>query len=413
MAKTTKKAPAAKATPKVEATPFYLSKARLKGYKTLKDCSVDFKPGLNIIIGKNGAGKTNFLTLLNKAINNDLKNEYFSEIEFNISGINEFNVKVNRKAKKIDGTWKIDGTHLIGNDLNIEIHKDGKKIEFDGFDPFANYNPQFIVHSIPDNYLFFTKPLSYTFYFDQPTSASELNKEIDGQQSYFTKSIISKLLQWNKDHYKHKDDRFGDNSLLLAELKSELYHLNFIVSEYSDVKQFRFKETFGFSYSKTKNSTYVSDLQLEFLVGEDWLSFDQLSDGTKRIVYIITEIGFHSPFFFNGAIRGRGSSVGFKSRIILLEEPELSIHPHLLSNLMDFIREQSKHKQIIITTHSPQVLDMLYKNEFDRIIIASYEPDKGTQMRHLTKAEQQKAIKYLETTGFFSDYWRLSDLEKE
>lgn len=60
MAKTIKKVPTKKAKAKAENTPYYLSKARLKGYLTIKDCEVEFKPGLNIIIGKNGVGKTNF-----------------------------------------------------------------------------------------------------------------------------------------------------------------------------------------------------------------------------------------------------------------------------------------------------------------------------------------------------------------
>ena len=52
MAKTTKKAPAtAKANPKADSGLYYLNRARLKGYLTLKDCSVEFKSGLNIIIG--------------------------------------------------------------------------------------------------------------------------------------------------------------------------------------------------------------------------------------------------------------------------------------------------------------------------------------------------------------------------
>ena len=42
----------------------YISHVHLKGYKSIRDMEIDFKPGLNIIIGPNGSGKTNFLDCL-------------------------------------------------------------------------------------------------------------------------------------------------------------------------------------------------------------------------------------------------------------------------------------------------------------------------------------------------------------
>jgi predicted ATP-dependent endonuclease of OLD family len=41
--------------------------------------------------------------------------------------------------------------------------------------------------------------------------------------------------------------------------------------------------------------------------------------------------------------------------LFMLEEPELGIHPHQLQLLMNYIKAQAKEKQIILTTHSPQV----------------------------------------------------------
>ncbi|RZK13568.1 MAG: ATP-binding protein, partial [Hymenobacter sp.] len=93
------------------------------------------------------------------------------------------------------------------------------------------------------------------------------------------------------------------------------------------------------------------------------------------------------------------------------EEPELGIHPHQLHLLLNFLREQSEKHQLIITTHSPQVLDMLREDELDRITICELHKTKGTQFRKLKKTQQDDARRYMREVGFLSDYWRLGDLE--
>src|SRR5580658_679384 len=61
----------------------YLHSAELSGYKTIKKTFVEFKPGLNVIIGTNGVGKTNFLTFLYKALNVELQN--LNEVQIKLS----------------------------------------------------------------------------------------------------------------------------------------------------------------------------------------------------------------------------------------------------------------------------------------------------------------------------------------
>jgi len=146
----------------------------------------------------------------------------------------------------------------------------------------------------------------------------------------------------------------------------------------------------------------ITNFYLEFLIDKTWLTFNLLSDGTKRLFYIISEImsnNVPSPLKTTDL------------DIILLEEPELGIHPHQLHQLMQFIKEQSTEQQIIITTHSPQVLDILGPHELDRITICRSDPKNGTQLSHLSEKEINKAKKYMKEEAFLSDYWRFSDLE--
>lgn len=38
----------------------YLEQIRLKNYKGIEEISIDLKPGINLLIGDNGAGKLQF-----------------------------------------------------------------------------------------------------------------------------------------------------------------------------------------------------------------------------------------------------------------------------------------------------------------------------------------------------------------
>ena len=145
-------------------------------------------------------------------------------------------------------------------------------------------------------------------------------------------------------------------------------------------------------------SSLLDGVDLKFYVNDEWLNWIQLSDGTKRLFYII-------------------GSVAYSNRdgndIILIEEPELGIHPHQLSLLLDFIKIQSLEKQIIITTHAPEVLNCLKENEIDRIIVARHEGKGGTKMYKLSEKEQKSVQTYMKHQASISDYWLQTGFEKE
>ncbi|MCU0392642.1 MAG: AAA family ATPase [Thermoflexibacter sp.] len=85
------------------------------------------------------------------------------------------------------------------------------------------------------------------------------------------------------------------------------------------------------------------DKSLSFKVKEAYNSIaiipsSLLSDGTISITAILTALFFQ------------------KNRMAIFEEPEHGVHPALIAKLMQFFYEASNEKQIIITTHSPEIL---------------------------------------------------------
>jgi predicted ATPase len=72
------------------------------------------------------------------------------------------------------------------------------------------------------------------------------------------------------------------------------------------------------------------------------LSFDafSMSDGTLRSLGLILAV-FQKP----------------SPSVLVIEEPEATIHPGALGAILDLIRRASKTMQVIVTTHSPELLD--------------------------------------------------------
>lgn len=87
------------------------------------------------------------------------------------------------------------------------------------------------------------------------------------------------------------------------------------------------------------------NLSLEFT--QEWgegkrLNFEgfSMSDGTLRAIGLLAAV-FQQP----------------RPSLIAIEEPEATIHPGALEAILDLLRHAAKSMQVVITTHSPEVLD--------------------------------------------------------
>ena len=129
-----------------------------------------------------------------------------------------------------------------------------------------------------------------------------------------------------------------------------------ILKEFSPIENVRINDNFLLEIDNENEKISLKNFFLEFYIDKKWYSFDDLSDGTKRIFYIISEIFILDKRMYVNEEEKR-------LNVIFIEEPELGIHPFQLFNLMRFIKEKSRTNQIIITTHSPLSLDILEKDE--------------------------------------------------
>jgi predicted ATPase len=73
---------------------------------------------------------------------------------------------------------------------------------------------------------------------------------------------------------------------------------------------------------------------------------------------------------------------GTKNELIVIDEPELSLHPQLQRRLLDEILEKTRYSQVVISTHSPSMLS-LESIVNGGMVARVYETSEGTKVREI------------------------------
>jgi predicted ATPase len=93
-----------------------------------------------------------------------------------------------------------------------------------------------------------------------------------------------------------------------------------------------------------------------------YLPATQISDGTLNIAALVIALYFAE----------KAEGPGQEELLTIIEEPERNIHPKLISKVLDMMKEASKTRQIIATTHNPE---MVKHADIDDILLVSRSKD--------------------------------------
>ena len=94
-----------------------------------------------------------------------------------------------------------------------------------------------------------------------------------------------------------------------------------------------------------------------------------ISDGTINMTALIVALYFQ------------------QKRLSIIEEPERNIHPHLISKVMTMFREASKKKQIIATTHNPE---MVKQADLEHILLVTRDEEGFSKITKPADSDQIK-----------------------
>ena len=97
----------------------------------------------------------------------------------------------------------------------------------------------------------------------------------------------------------------------------------------------------------------------------------QLSDGSLRIIALVTLLLLPQDML---------------PGILIIDEPELGLHPDALQLVAEALVEASESTQLIVTTHSEALVDALTDCP-ESVLVCERDFDNGTQMKRLSKVD--------------------------
>jgi predicted ATPase len=143
----------------------------------------------------------------------------------------------------------------------------------------------------------------------------------------------------------------------------------------------------------------ISDVSRVALGPRETLEFRQGVEGAKH------PWRFYAASMSDGTLRALGTLIAVMQlvdrkkpvRLVGIEEPETALHPAAAGALMDALREASVHTQVLVTTHSPDLLDQI---DLDKDRLLAVQTKEGTTEIGPVDSASVKAIQtHLYTPG--------------
>ncbi len=422
--------------PLLQPQPPYIKRTRLHNMPPLLDVQAAFEPGLTIIIGKPGTGKSRILMALEEladlraykyagadselvlggrlpltiTLKEDYRSLAYYEKQFVARAINReaFETLVASLPRKRNGQLPL-----------LTVVAKGKKTADNysinaALQELHSYYPLYTLKSVgpeipPAQLLFVEKPATFKS-FKTPLGSGQQQEQLECipvirsfndifeyQLVYALRGALPLILTSSPQ----TASQFDDFRLLAQRsIGVHLARLNAYLPIYSPIQAVRLSEQLQAYRDAKTDDLFLKNVVLEYRVDGEWVPFDALTEAAKRIFYLIGEISAAYS-----SVQGALAGIIEYHKLILLDEPALSLPADEQQRLFRFIHEAAQNHQIILATDEPQALDILEPTELDHILICSYAPEAGTQLRPLSPSQKAEISAHLSRQGLLSEWW--------
>ncbi|HZU23924.1 MAG TPA: AAA family ATPase [Bryobacteraceae bacterium] len=384
--------------------PPLLTRVVLKNYKSIAATSVDLRP-LTFLVGPNGSGKSNFLDAL-RFTSDSLRTSLDSALRER-GGIAEvrrrsgghpshFGVRLEFRLPAATGhyAFRIGARPRGGYEVQTEeciIGGDSGA----GFWVTSGEVTNFKVGGTRNG---FAAPaaLKDRLYLVNVSGIPVFRPVYDA---------LSRMGFYNLNPDRIRDFQAPDSGELLTRDGGNLTSVLRQLSTRDDARKKRIEEYLS-SIVPDVRGVDVKDVPpkvtLEFRQGvagstDPWRFFaGNMSDGTLRALGILIAL-FQSE-----------DSAAPNVPLVGIEEPEIALHPAAVGALLDALREASRSTQVIVTTHSPDLLDSA--DIESELLLAVHAEEGTTELAPVDEASRSAVRKGLYTAG---DLLRLDQLRPD
>jgi len=330
--------------------PKQLSRIVLRGFKSIRECDLELKE-LNVLIGPNGAGKSNFIG-------------FFRLIQQMLAG--KLQLYVSRQGGP-------DALLYFGRkkteQLSAELY-------------FGDNGYKFVLEPTQDNRMMFAEEnFWWNRWGDWDIGSGHFETAVETQkdQTKIYDYTVPAMKSWRLFHFHDTSDSarvkqrhaININDYLRPDARNLAAFLYLLKNQHPAhyqriVKTIRLVAPFFNDFYLRPQPDNKNQIELEWTEQEEDTPFKAhlLSDGTLRFICLTTVLM---------------QPEAFQPETILIDEPELGLHPFAIRLLASMLRSTAKNRQIIVST---QATDLL--NEFDaEDVIVADRDESGTYLHRL------------------------------
>ena len=360
----------------------FISKMNIKNYRLFENFTIDSLnipdkinegSGLNVFVGENGCGKTSLLESLALPMlefksdslsvgdmnnpNEEILINIFADKKFEVAGAMP-NTKFEAEGFYFTGKVRDRGNKSY---LSSLIVSDQRFIKSDPNKPKDNS---------PDLRVSVNNPFTGKRFDENDIVFLDKNRLFQTRSGTYSSTRFDKIMEDFNYQYNKKTDSISDlNSILDEKVKIGIIENQFLTNA---INKFKEITEIGVHLDLVNNYEPYNNA-----------CFNQKKDNNQQIS--LSHLGSGYEMIFALIYSFYMSQQSGKQLIVIIDEPELHLHPILQQKLMNFLLNISKDVQIFITTHSPLLIKQLASNEIIKVMILQKGQDpEMMQERKLT-----------------------------